>query len=243
MGDRHPGEGGHGERRRDAGDDLVGNAGGLEGQGLLASPAEHVGIAALQPHHRLAGPGALDEQGVDRLLGRLGVLADPLADVDQLRRRAARGRGPRGRPAGRGRRPRAPARSLGRRGRSGAPGRPGPPRRGRRSPLRLRRPARRLAGKRPEEERAPVPGEEPIGRARRRPSPGPRRRGAPEEPVPVRAGHEALDEDRPPGPARRWRGRPTGASQPPPRRARKARSASERPMRRPRRRSRPGAPS
>ena len=35
------------------------------GQDLLAAAAEHERVAALEPHDAVAGPGALDEHGVD----------------------------------------------------------------------------------------------------------------------------------------------------------------------------------
>ena len=105
VGDRDAGVGGHGDRRGDAGHHLEGDAGRGQGQRLLAAPAEHERVAALEPHHGLAGPAPVDEQGVDRVL--VDRAAGRLADVDPLG--AGRGqveqRWPR--PAGRGR-PRRP---------------------------------------------------------------------------------------------------------------------------------------
>ncbi len=66
-----------------AGNDLEGHAGRGQRLGLLAAAPEHEGVAALQPHHPLAGPGQLDEQPV-RLLLRQRRRARLLADVAEL---------------------------------------------------------------------------------------------------------------------------------------------------------------
>ncbi len=53
---------------------------------LLAAPAEHERIAALEPHDLLAGAGPVHQQLVDLLLRERGV-ARALADIHQLRAR------------------------------------------------------------------------------------------------------------------------------------------------------------
>ena len=64
----------HAEARRralrggDAGHDLDWNAGGAAGRDLLAGAAEDHRVAALEPHHPLAGPGERDHQRVDLVL-------------------------------------------------------------------------------------------------------------------------------------------------------------------------------
>ena len=79
-------------RRRDgggdAGDDDEGDAGVDERFGLFAAAAEDEGIAALQAHHDLPLPGALDEERVELLLIEP---VTPRGADDQLGRRAARG--------------------------------------------------------------------------------------------------------------------------------------------------------
>ena len=67
----------------DAGDDLDLDAGIAQGCELFAGAAEHERIAALEPHHGLAGARALDHQLLDLVL-RDAVVALRLADRDQL---------------------------------------------------------------------------------------------------------------------------------------------------------------
>jgi hypothetical protein len=69
--------------RRDAGDDLEGDAGLDDLQGLLAAAAEDHGVAALEAHHplALALAGLVDKELVDLGL-RQGVLRGLLAHVD-----------------------------------------------------------------------------------------------------------------------------------------------------------------
>ena len=52
-------------------------------QHLLEAAAEHEGVAALEPHHPLAGAGAVDEHRVDLLLRRR-TAARQLGHVDEL---------------------------------------------------------------------------------------------------------------------------------------------------------------
>src|SRR5262245_14428064 len=52
-------------RRRDAGDHLIGNAGGFELGRLLAAAPEDEGIAALEPYHRAPGAAEPDQYVVD----------------------------------------------------------------------------------------------------------------------------------------------------------------------------------
>ena len=68
MRDGDAGMAGHGEGRRDAGDDLVGDSRRREGLDLFGPAAENVRIAALQPHDRLPCPGGGDHPLVDLLL-------------------------------------------------------------------------------------------------------------------------------------------------------------------------------
>ena len=92
--------------------------------GLLAAPGEHERIAALEPHHRLAGPAPLDQQRVDVVLGHRGA-AGRLADVDALGRRPAPGRAGWPPTAGRRRR-RRPGASTSAPRTVSSPGSPGP---------------------------------------------------------------------------------------------------------------------
>jgi hypothetical protein len=69
MGDRDSGQGGRGHGRADAGHDLERDAGLGERERLLASAAEHEGIAALEAHDALAALGGADHDAVDLLLG------------------------------------------------------------------------------------------------------------------------------------------------------------------------------
>ena len=89
VGDRDPGVGGRGDRRRDAGHDLERDAGGREGLRLLAAAPEDERVAALEPHHETAREAMLDEAGVDLLLGH-GVAASGRFDgVDRAGSRRA----------------------------------------------------------------------------------------------------------------------------------------------------------
>ena len=102
-----------------------------QGQGLLAAPPQHVGVAGLQPDHAAPPAGGADQEADDGLLAHRPA-ARPLADAEALRpaARAPRFRAPRarrrapGRPSGAGP---GPAPSTG-------PGLPGPPRRATRTP-------------------------------------------------------------------------------------------------------------
>ena len=82
VGHGNTGGGRRGEGRRDAGNHLERDAGLEQGEGLLATAAEHERVTALQPHDPLAGPGQLDEQRRDQLLRHRA--SGSLADVDQL---------------------------------------------------------------------------------------------------------------------------------------------------------------
>ncbi len=84
VGDRDAGERRHGQRRGDAGDDGAGHARLRAGLGFLTAPAEDVGVAALEPHDPGAGPGPVDEDRVDLLLGP-GAGGRTLAYMDDLR--------------------------------------------------------------------------------------------------------------------------------------------------------------
>ena len=68
VGERDPGGAGHRDGARDAGDDLDRDAGPVAGEHLLAAATEHVGVAALEPHHVTAGERVLDEQLLDLVL-------------------------------------------------------------------------------------------------------------------------------------------------------------------------------
>ena len=59
----------HADRGRDPGHDRHGQPGLHGGRDLLAAPAEDVGVAALEPHDREAGEGALDHDALDLVLG------------------------------------------------------------------------------------------------------------------------------------------------------------------------------
>ena len=66
------GDAGRGRARlegADAGDDLEGDAGGLEGQGFFPSAAEDQRVAPLEPHHAPALPGVGQQERVDVGLG------------------------------------------------------------------------------------------------------------------------------------------------------------------------------
>ena len=83
VGDRDAGDGGDGDRAGQARDDRDRDAGLAAGEHLLVAAAEDEVVAALEPHHPLAGQRALDDQPVDLLLlGR--AAARQLGDVDQL---------------------------------------------------------------------------------------------------------------------------------------------------------------
>ena len=85
--DRHPGIGGAGNRQRNAGHDLEGNALLVQEDRFLAAAVEHERIAPLQPHHRPAFARLLREQVGDCIL--VERLGGGRADVDPLRRRRA----------------------------------------------------------------------------------------------------------------------------------------------------------
>ena len=79
VGERHLEIGGAAEPGGDAGNDRIGDAGRAQRFDLFAAAAEHEGIAALQPHHALAGLRGLDHALVDGVLADAG-LADAAAD-------------------------------------------------------------------------------------------------------------------------------------------------------------------
>jgi hypothetical protein len=87
---RHRDAGVGGDRHRGAhpGHDLERDPGLREGQRLLAAPAEHERVAALQAHHEPTGAGVLDQERVDPGL-RQAVGARVLAreDAEGARRR------------------------------------------------------------------------------------------------------------------------------------------------------------
>ena len=87
---------GRGDRTRDAGHHFERRRRPRQRLGLLAAATEHEGIAALQPHDGRAVPPALDEDGVDLVLGERDR-AGRLGRRDQLGAGAAqiqeRGRG------------------------------------------------------------------------------------------------------------------------------------------------------
>ena len=66
MRHRDPRVGRHAHARGDAGHDLERDSRGAEGGGLLGPPAEDQGVAPLEPDHRSARPGVLDQDLVDR---------------------------------------------------------------------------------------------------------------------------------------------------------------------------------
>ena len=84
VGQRNAGVGGDAGRRRDAGHDLEIDAVVVQGFDLFTAAAEDVGIAALEPHHALAGPGQAHQQIVDFFL-RQRMVAALLAGVKQFR--------------------------------------------------------------------------------------------------------------------------------------------------------------
>ena len=75
MGERDAGVGGAGERGGDAGYDFELDAVRAQHFQFLAAAAEHERIAALQPHHALAGARVLEHQRVDLLLRGVVVAA------------------------------------------------------------------------------------------------------------------------------------------------------------------------
>ncbi len=83
MGQGNPAVGGAAQGRGYAGHHLEGNPGLLEPGDLLPAPAEHEGIAALQPHHPLPLPGQAHQQVVDLVLGQ-GVAVGSLAHEHPL---------------------------------------------------------------------------------------------------------------------------------------------------------------
>ena len=80
---RHVGHGGHGERAGHAGHHGDGHARLRAGQDLLETAAEHIGVAALEPHDEPPCPGVLDQQLVDPLLVHRPPVRD-LRRVDDL---------------------------------------------------------------------------------------------------------------------------------------------------------------
>ena len=92
MRDRNPGEARRGDRRADAGNDLVRNSGVGEGESLFPAAAEHERIAALEADDPLSAAGGADEEPLDgRLRNRLPPRA--LADVEEARVRGEPERG------------------------------------------------------------------------------------------------------------------------------------------------------
>src|SRR5690606_20232862 len=83
VGGGDAGRGGTGQRAGHPGDHGHRDAGRGAGRRLLPASAEHEGVAALEPDHEPAGPGALDEQPVDLLLGHRPPVGD-LGGVDDL---------------------------------------------------------------------------------------------------------------------------------------------------------------
>ena len=83
VGEGDAGDGRHRDRTRHAGDHLDVDAVRAAMRQLLQAAAEHVRIAALQPHDLPALAGELDEQRVDGVL-RHGMVSGSLADVDDL---------------------------------------------------------------------------------------------------------------------------------------------------------------
>ena len=71
MGERNAGTRRTAQRRGDAGHDLDGDAGCGQRLDLLAAAAEHERIAALQPHHALAGAGQRDSRSLISSCGTL----------------------------------------------------------------------------------------------------------------------------------------------------------------------------
>ena len=86
MGDRDAGIGRNRDGRRDARNDLEGNPGLGHRLGFFSAPAEHKGIAALQPDHGLTGARLFDHQAVDVFLGTV-LPAPPTSHIDTLRLR------------------------------------------------------------------------------------------------------------------------------------------------------------
>ena len=83
VGDRDARVGGGRDAGGDAGHDLELDPGLAQRFALLAAAAEDERVAALQPHHALAGPRRLDQPLADLLLRHRGH-PGLLADVDQL---------------------------------------------------------------------------------------------------------------------------------------------------------------
>ena len=125
VGDRDAGLRGHRDRTRHARDDLDGDVGRQAGQRLLAAPAQHERVTALQTHHPATCPGVLHQEPVDLLL-RQRVVPGRLADVDDEHRRGPARRSAPAAPAGR--RATTSASASSRRPRTLiSPGSPGPP--------------------------------------------------------------------------------------------------------------------
>jgi hypothetical protein len=78
---RNPGIGRHGDRRRDAGDDLERHAGRAQRLCFFAAARENEHVAALEAHDALSLTGELHAQGGDLVLGQR-VRAGALADVN-----------------------------------------------------------------------------------------------------------------------------------------------------------------
>ena len=83
--DRDPGCGRDGDGTRNTGDHADGNSGLHTGGHFLAAAAEHVRVAALEPHHVLSGQGGLDHEFLDPGLADR-VVAGALTHVHQLGR-------------------------------------------------------------------------------------------------------------------------------------------------------------
>lgn len=83
VGEGNPRGAGDAVQGAHAGDDFEGYARAPEGQGLLAAPAEKVGIAALEADDLLPSPGLGNQQSVDLVLGE-GVVPGPLAHEDRF---------------------------------------------------------------------------------------------------------------------------------------------------------------
>ena len=84
MRHRNAGRRRRGDRARDAGHDVVRDAGVLQRQRFFAAAAEHERVAALQPHDAPAAARGANHQRVNRRL-RHRVAAGALADEEALR--------------------------------------------------------------------------------------------------------------------------------------------------------------
>ena len=84
MGHRDACVGGRRERGRDAWDDLEGDAGLRQREGLLAASAEEEGVAAFETHDQGAGLRPIYQDVVDLVLAHSRV-STGLSDVYQLR--------------------------------------------------------------------------------------------------------------------------------------------------------------